>query len=748
MCQRTLYRVRSRVLAASRACCFALSAILFAAGCGGGGGGSSPSPAPPPTEPPPTSDPFGLTERPSLASFDLPGQGVDLGTYQLVDAFPGVSTGFQTALYVSGIPRAGDDRLIVVRQTGQMELVDRADDSVVTVLDLSDRVITEVEQGLLGLAFDPGFQTNGYLYVHYSVDGPRRSVIARFTWPDPENGVVDTGSEKVLLELPQPAENHNGGMLEFGPDDMLYIAFGDGGADSSESQDPGTLYGSLLRVDPHPEVPTDPYDVPPNNPFVDSSGGERPEIYAYGLRNPFRFSFDRQTGELWLADVGAASREEINIISAGGNYGWPIFEGTLQRETPQPGVAYEAPIFEYDHSVGSGVIGGYVYRGNALPGLVGRYVYTDLSSANVWALLYEGGTVQSNETIASGSGSVSLGEDQDGELYIATRFNGIFQFEATSGGGEIPDHLSETGVFTDLNTLTPASGLIEYDINHPFWSDGSEKRRWIGVPDAGEVAFSASAEWVFPVGTVIVKHFEMLLAEGDPNSAERLETRLLVHTQDGWQGFTYRWNDDQTDAVLLSGRETEELTIQLAAGGTRTQIYEYPSRTDCLTCHTEEAGFALGLKTVQLNRDFAYPNATDNQLRSWNNIELFDQDIGDQAQYDAFVDVSDTSASLQERARTYLDVNCAQCHQPGTTAPTDLDLRFATANGGMNAIGEPPTQGDLGITDARIIAAGDRERSVLWQRMRELGVDRMPPISSHLVDDAAAEVIGDWIETL
>ncbi len=180
----------------------------------------------------------------------------------------------------------------------------------------------------------------------------------------------------------------------------------------------------------------------------------------------------------------------------------------------------------------------------------------------------------------------------------------------------------------------------------------------------------------------------------------------------------------------------------------RTQTYEYPSRTDCLSCHTDAGGPALGLRTRQMNRDFAYSNATDNQLRTMNHVELFDNDIGDHEQYQTFVALNDTSATIAERARSYLAVNCAQCHQPGTSVSLNLDLRFDTADGAMNAIGATPQAGDLGIADARIIAPGDRQRSVLWQRMAALDVNRMPPISSHLVDEQALSVIGDWIDTL
>ena len=188
--------------------------------------------------------------------------------------------------------------------------------------------------------------------------------------------------------------------------------------------------------------------------------------------------------------------------------------------------------------------------------------------------------------------------------------------------------------------------------------------------------------------------------------------------------------------------------MQLAGGGSRDQLYEYPSRTDCLGCHTEAQGRVLGVRTRQLNRDFAYPAATDNQLRSWNNISLFGADIGAADGYDAFPILDDAGAPLDGRARAYLDINCAACHQPGGPAPTAIDLRFDTALGSTGTVNLAPSAGDLGVAGARIITPGDRNASVLWLRMQALDGDRMPPLGSHLVDETGSDVIGDWIDTL
>lgn len=728
-----------------------LSVLLgLVAACGGGGGGDGGG-GPPPPPPPPTA-PFGLDTRPAVATVNLPTQAPQAGVFALENAFPNLS--FAAPIFIAGVP--GGSQLAVVEQGGRVYAFTPAPGVTMgqrrLILNVSTLVQFGGEEGLLGLAFDPDFTTNRFFYVHYSRSGPRRSVISRFTW-DAGTDAAALGSEKIILEVAQPAGNHNGGMLAFGADGHLYIAFGDGGGANDQfgnGQNLGTLLGALLRIDVHPVNPNAAYDVPLDNPFR-ARAGARPEIWAFGLRNPYRFSFDRQNGDLWLGDVGQGAREEIDRVIAGGNYGWNAFEGNLAFPGGMPLAAntvHAPPVLDYPRSDGTTVIGGYRYRGNRFASLFGRYVYGDYGSGRVWAATWNGSQITANTLLDNVANLTSFGESGTGELYVTSQAGSIFEFVESGGGGSVPALLSATGLFANLSSLTPASGLIEYDLTVPFWSDGALKRRWLMVPAGARITFSATGAWTFPVGSVFVKHFEMEMTQGNPTSARRLETRVLVRGTSEWFGFTYRWNAGEDDADLLTARESELLTIAVPGGAPIQQLYDYPSRTDCLGCHTAAAGSALGVRTRQLNREFDFPLAVDNQLRTYDHIGLFTAAIGAASQYQAYPDLDDVRVSVQTRARVYLDVNCAQCHQPNAGAGIAMDLRFDTANGAMGAIGAVPARGDLGISGARIVSAGSKETSVLWQRMRVLDGNRMPPLASHRIDDQGVDLVGAWIDAL
>ncbi len=685
-------------------------------------------------------DEFGIPSRTTVEGLTFPTglpQPLPLNT---VPAFPSLRFNLPVLLTY---PPDGTDRLFVVQLAGEIHVFDNdpAASTSDVFLDISGQVETGGEQGLLGLAFHPDYDQDGFFYVNYTAPSPRRTIISRWQVSADPN-VADPDSETILLHYDQPFSNHNGGMLAFGPDGMLYISSGDGGSGGDPShngQSLNTLLGKILRIDPDG-------GIPPDNPFVGVPGA-RGEIWAYGLRNPWRFSFDRDTGTLWCGDVGQGDREEIDIIERGDNLGWRYFEGNREFNNPYdlPASDFVAPVIDYPHSLGRSVTGGYVYRGAALPSLYGVYFYADYASHRVWALVYEDGQVISNTEVASVQGPASFGEDEQGELYVCSLGPGtIYRFEEPPGGGgppPFPQVLSETGIFADLATLEASPGIIEYDVNSPLWSDGAWKRRWLALPGLARIEFFATGAWDFPVGTVLVKHFEIDVTGG---STRRLETRVLLRHASGWEGYTYRWNPAATDADLLDAAETDTFVVDdpAAPGGQRTQTWYFPSRTDCFVCHTSAAGSILGVRTLQINRDFDYPALTDNQLRAWNHIRLFDVHIGDHAMYGALVDPADVMAAVDARARSYLAVNCANCHLPGGPTPVDIDLRIDVTAAAMNVIGVPSTN------DPRLfrVDPGSKETSVLWDLMGRLDAQRMPPLGSSVADGVGLEAVGAWID--
>ncbi|MCY4652430.1 MAG: PQQ-dependent sugar dehydrogenase [Dehalococcoidia bacterium] len=355
------------------------------------------------------------------------GQEEPLRKLGVVEAFPGLSFDRPVAIV---FPNDGTGRGFVVEQPGRIVALNSENDSS-TFLDIRDRVRDRgEEEGLLGLAFDPDYESNGFLYVYYTADGPRRSVISRFS-VDPGDQTADPGTETLVLEVEQPYANHNGGQIVFGPDDFLYVGLGDGGSAGDpkrNGQNLATLLGTILRLDVSTLDSTGSYTIPADNPFVGERDA-RPEIWAYGLRNPWRFTFDSETGDLWAADVGQKKLEEVDLIRPGLNYGWNIMEGDecYPRSCDTDGL--ELPVAVYGRDGGCSITGGYVYRGSQIPSLYGAYVYGDFCSGKIWAFRYDGSRVTESILLADTKIRISsFGEDATGELYILDLDGEIYRF--------------------------------------------------------------------------------------------------------------------------------------------------------------------------------------------------------------------------------------------------------------------------------------------------------------------------------
>ena len=372
-----------------------------------------------------------LTAFPACAQSEMEPQPQEDGPPRLVDAFPNLS--FRRP--VDFQQPEGSDQVFVVEQAGVIRVFDNdpAATEAHVFLDIRDRVRDSGnEEGLLGLAFHPDYASNGYFFVDYTASDPRRTVIARYST---SGGTAVRESEEVILEVNQPYGNHNAGQIVFGPDGYLYVTLGDGGSggDPEENgQNPRSLLGSILRIDVDRQEAGKRYAVPEDNPFVDNANGYREEIYAWGLRNPWRISFDPETSRLWAGDVGQNRFEEVDVIEKGKNYGWDVMEG-LHCFEPSSGCDESGlvkPVWEYDHSEGSSITGGYVYRGPSAPSLVGKYIYGDFVSGKIWALTYTGGRAANRELMDTSLGISSFGIDRNGELYVLAFDGKVYRLTA------------------------------------------------------------------------------------------------------------------------------------------------------------------------------------------------------------------------------------------------------------------------------------------------------------------------------
>ena len=604
---------------------------LMVAACGGGSKTTDNPPQNPPPQPPPTS---GLDARPSNATCIAPARGPAAGAVDVADAFPNLPDVSQpTKVLIEPVP---DPRWFVLEKTGRVRVFDPDNaTSLSTFLDLSGVVRTASEAGLLGMAFHPDYPAVPEVFLSYVVTGPvveARSVISRFILDNVDSPGAGT-AEQVILEVDQFRSNHNGGDIAFGPDRLLYIGVGDGGGanDPEETgQDTTRLLGSFLRID---VIGTGAdYNIPAGpqgNPFSGNAkcgpglnAAACPEIYAWGFRNPWRWSFDAPTGVLWAADVGQGAWEEIDQVAAGGNYGWDCREGAHDFEPAGCAGPFVDPVSEYPHSNGNrSITGGFVYRGAAIPVLSGRYVFADFESGRFWALQSDGaGGFTNEELLTTSTGPSAFGIDQDGELYFTDFFGGrIMRLVPSAGGGvdPVPDLLSQSGCVDAADITQPYAGLVPYDLNAPFWSDGAAKDRHVGLPNGTTISVDANDDWAFPPGTVIVKNFRL--------NGRLIETRHLMRHPDGiWAGYTYEWNAAQTEATRVRDGKTVDID---------GQDWIYPDESECLQCHTTVAGVALGPETAQLNRDFTYAQTgrTANQLYTLDAIMMFGAAIGDPA---------------------------------------------------------------------------------------------------------------------
>jgi uncharacterized repeat protein (TIGR03806 family) len=363
-------------------------------------------------------------------------------------------------------------------------------------------------------------------------------------------------------------------------------------------------------------------------------------------------------------------------------------------------------------------------------------------------LRYDGVTTVPFQRIGGASGPVAFGRDpRNGDVLIAQLNNnqiGRLIYSPTSSGAPLPPTLADSGAFSDLTTLAPNPGIVAYDLNVPFWSDNAIKTRWFSIPNTNlAMGFSPNGNWSFPTGTVWIKHFELELTNGVPESRKRLETRFIIKNTNGVYGVTYRW-DSTANATLVSEAGLDETFTISDAGTLRTQVWHYPSRSECLACHTSHGGFALGFNTPQLNRDLDYAGTVTNQVEALRLAGYFSNAVSNRHVLPDLAHATNNAVSLEYRVRSYLAANCVQCHQPGGIVSAMWDASLSTP-GPLTGIINGSLHNDFGNTNNRVVVPGSLANSILFQRVANPGPTHMPPLATSVIHNEAVELLAAWI---
>ncbi|RFC45504.1 MAG: Glucose/arabinose dehydrogenase, beta-propeller fold [Verrucomicrobia bacterium] len=647
--------------------------------------------------------------------------------------------------------------------------------------------------------------------------------LSRFT-RNPVTGKIDNSTELVMIQTKDVVIfDHTGGAMIFDNQGYLILMYGDlewTDEEYAQCLSLDTMFqSSIIRIDvdmkPTNLKPTRTlqggivngvsttkslntgkyagagnfsgigYHIPIDNPYNDNPTALK-EHYGKGVRNPWNISKDPVTGDILFFDAGSNMGdkwEEVNLLKPKADYGWPYWEGPISK-TFETGIAAPVPIVynsptpintpmgvftqdvaSYNHANGNGnAMGdGDVYQGDLLPGLKGKLIYCDFTSGRFWAKDYK--TPGSEPTIIMDidggiSGVKSSPNKQN--LYIVNYNLGIIYKMVSVGlpNPQPPTLLSQTGAFTDLNTLTPSPGLIPYEPASPLWSDNAAKHRWMAIPNDGthnttaeKIVFSANGEWSFPVGTVFVKHFELPANAASPNSVVRLETRFLVHGADGYFAFSYKWNTEGTEAFLQNNASTATIPVTQTGGAVTNQVWEFPSQSACMDCHQQAAGRVLGAKTLALNWQYPYASqGTQNQITYLNSKAIFTESLNLTLlpTYITAKGLKDTSASVETRVRSFIDMNCSSCHRPGGTAGRAVfDARLTTPLELAGLINATPSADTLGLVNAKLIKPGDAANSVFAVRDASRNPSiQMPPLGTTIAHPEYIPMLNTWINGL
>ena len=685
-------------------------------------------------------------------------------------------------------------RWVMLERLGKIFLVPQGEAQGTATLLGDLKALHPELDNLYGFAFHPQYKENHQVFITYTVgsgieDGTK---LSRFELT--EAGLLN---EHVILTW--RSGGHNGANLQFGGDGCLYVSTGDSEVPSppdplNTGQDVTDLLSSILRIDvDHPE-PGKTYAIPKDNPFVGASFPARPEIWAYGLRNPWKMSFDRATGRLWCADVGWELWEMVHLIEPGGNYGWSAMEASqpVRADAPKPPTPIRPPVIAHSHDEAASITGGYVYHGKKFPELAGAYLYGDWETGKIWALWHDGKQVTRHQEIADTPHRIiAFGQDAEGELIYAHYHQSgtlhTLERNAEAGkGSAFPRTLSETGLFKDVNKQAPADGVYQIKIRHSMWDQSAGSQTLLALPGTEQIRTKIDtrkekdgstrkiATLLWPTDSVVARTLtvETTKATSKTYHHERVETQILHFDGSGWNAYSYQWRPDQTDADLVP-----------ASGGSRRVMHEswldpkvqtpvdwhFHSRAECLRCHNSWCGGTLSINAAQLDLEFSMATTTGSpadatvrrQLDDLIALGLVDAPFRDSASFalaSRMKEVWDLSlvllnkearpAVLEQYARSYLHVNCSPCHRQNAGGAVTMMLNAELPAAEMLALGVVPQQGGLGLQSPKLIDPGQPWNSVICVRLATTGNGHMPVIGPRVTDVEGLKLIEDWIASM
>ena len=727
--------------------------------------------------------------------------------YKVVRAYPRLKN---LKMPISAVAVPGTSWMLAITQDyayGPTRVVSFEDNEEVEDL----KVLLKHKGTSYDFAFHPKFEENSYLFIGWN-DG-KRSILTRYKL-DIDSMELDQDSATEFMSW--DGNGHNGAAIDFGPDGFLYVTTGDGSSDSDvllNGQRTDVLHAKLLRIDVDKPTSGKPYSVPADNPFVENDDFA-PETFAYGFRNPWRIDVDEKTGQIWVGNNGQDLWEQVYFVEKGANYGWSVVEGSRpfyanRKAGPTP---FSLPALEHSHAESRSLTGGLVYHGDSLPALKGHYLYGDYATGKIWAALYNGQEIEGPEELVDSPLNITdFNLDTKGELLVLDHGDrsggGFYRLEPVSGDVEendFPMALSETGLFSDVAQHQFASGVLSYSVNAEQWADGALQTRAMAIPaypnEEGKLAperiqFQNSRAWKMPEGTVLLKTLSIPTSSGQL----RAETQMLTLQNGDWAAYVYKWNEEGTDALLVDDAG-ENVVLKY---GDKEIPWRHASRAECMFCHSRAAGFALGMDTLQINREHSHsdPTLPKNQLAAWDKIGLFsdnwaksvrteleekfiaeatDEEKLDSQQlkskakrhvqqlfggsrayshplsdrlavtpqsksYAKQVDPYDLSQPLEERAWSYLHTNCANCHTGAGGGNAAINLAIDVAREKREVFDVAPKHLHFDLPKAKIIAPGKPSSSVLLHRMELTGPGKMPIIGRNTVDQKGIQLIREWI---